>query len=83
MCVGFEKLSEQRFCYNTGMESKTSQLIREFIRLKQASLAKQAEDSLSLDPRPSLEQPASQEKPLRKPARRVFPFKRYKLPELR
>ena len=65
------------------MELKTSQIIREYLRRKQASLAKRAEDDLSLDPRPSLAQPVPKERPARKPARRVFPLKRYKLPELR
>jgi hypothetical protein len=65
------------------MELKTSPILREIRRRKQASLAKRAESELSLDPRPALAQPVPKERPLRKPARRVFPFKRYKLPELR
>jgi len=64
----------------------TPEQIRLFQRYmqKRASLAKRAGDDLSLDQRPALEPPAPKEKPPRKPARRrVFPFKRYKLPELK
>ncbi len=58
------------------MNPRIRALATTFVRLKQA--AAESAEEISLDPRPALPPPEPEERPVRKPVRRVFPFKRYK-----
>ena len=60
------------------MQQRIRNLARTFVRMK-----KEAENDLSLDPRPALPAAEPKEKPVRKRVRRVFRFRRYKDPEKR
>ncbi len=60
------------------MKLRIRELARTFVRMQ-----KEAENEMSLDPRPALPAPESKENPLKKRVRRVFPFRRYKAPENR
>lgn len=55
------------------MNSQIRELALRFVQMR-----KEAENELSLDPRPALPPPEPKERPSRKQVRRVFPFKRYK-----
>jgi len=59
------------------MNRHIRELALRFVQLKQAAVS-ESEEETSLDPRPSLPPPETKKRPARKPARRVFPFKRYK-----
>lgn len=53
---------------------RIQELAKNFVRLKQAS----GDNDMSLDPRPALPPPEPKERPVKKRARRVFPFIRRK-----
>lgn len=55
------------------MIARTQELARTFVRMR-----KKAESDMSLDPRPALPPPVLKERPVKKRARRVFPFFRRK-----
>ncbi len=60
------------------MKLRIRALARTFVRMQ-----KEAENEISLDPRPALPVPEPKEPPMKKQRRRVFPFRRYKRPENR
>lgn len=60
------------------MKQRIRELARTFVRMQ-----KEAENELSLDPRPALPKSEPEERLVKKRNRRVFPFRRYKPPENR